>query len=82
LISRIASNEGALEFENCLHNELELVNFGFFFNGNDFIVFDDLCYDLMQLQEGVGKLGFNLWDIHLFAVLLVNQCSYSFLVSS
>ena len=51
LVSRVLSHQSALELHNCLYDQLELINFGFFFIGNDVIVSKDLGNDVMQLQE-------------------------------
>ena len=52
LVSRVLSHQCALELHDCLHDELELINFGFFFIGNDVIVFENLGIHFFFLLEG------------------------------
>jgi hypothetical protein len=69
LVSRVLSHQSALELHDCLHDELELINFGFFFIGNDVIVFENLGNNFMKLHEGVGKGSFNLRELQYFKIL-------------
>ena len=47
LIVGVLNNEGALEFHDCLNNELELINFGFLLILKNVVIFEDLGYSLV-----------------------------------
>ena len=49
LIVGVLNNEGALEFHDCLNNELELINFGFLLILKNVVIFEDLGYSLVEL---------------------------------
>ena len=80
LVCGVLGKQSALKFHNCLNDQLELVNFRLFFIWDDVIVSKNLCYNLMQLYEGVRKDSFNHWDLHNFAVFQVHEGTNRLLV--
>jgi hypothetical protein len=69
LVCRVLSHQSVLELQDCLHDQLEIIELGFFFIGNDVIVLENLGNDFMKLHERVGKDSFDLCDVHYFLVL-------------
>ena len=64
LVVGVLRNEAVLEFHNRLNDELQLINFGFFLAWKNVVLFEDLANNLVQLKEGVRKVGFNARDTH------------------
>jgi hypothetical protein len=54
------SYKSALEFHDCLDNELKLINLKFFFSWEDVVVSEDLLNKLVELHEGCWKSRLNI----------------------
>jgi hypothetical protein len=68
LVCRVLSHQSVLDLQDCLQDQLEIIKLGFFFIGNDVIVFENLGNNFMKLHEGVGKGSFNLRELQYFKV--------------
>ena len=73
-MSHILLYQVALEVHDCLHNELDLIEFLlFFFSGKDIVRFEDISNDFVELGKGVGESHLNLRDAHAIRLLEINE---------